>query len=54
MVSKRKFKNVAIYSSINEKKVNSIADQVVEVLSSLGVDFLFPSSSKIKTKFSRS
>ena len=52
MVSKQKFKNVAIYSSINDKKVNSIADQVAEVLSSLGVNFLFPSSSKIKTKFS--
>ena len=52
MVRKQKFKNIAIYSSLNNKKVNSIADQVVEVLTSLGINFSFPSSSKIQTKFS--
>jgi NAD+ kinase len=46
----KKFKNVAIYSSLNNKKVNSIAEQVVEVLTSLGVKCLFPSSSKIRSK----
>lgn len=50
MVSDLKFKNVAIYSSINDKKVNSIAEQVMEVLSSLGVNCLFPSSSRITGK----
>ena len=33
MVRKVQFKNVAIYSSINNQKVNSIADQVIEILS---------------------
>jgi NAD+ kinase len=51
MVSDLKFKNVAIYSSINDKKVNAIAEQVEEVLSSLGVKCLFPSSSRISGKF---
>ena len=32
-----KFKNVAIYSSLKDKKVVDIADQVEEVLSNLGV-----------------
>ena len=50
MVNDLKFKNVAIYSSINDKKVNSIAEQVMEVLSSLGVNYLFPSSSRITGK----
>ena len=41
------FKNVAIYSSLKDKKVISIANQVKEVLSSLGINCLFPDSSKI-------
>ena len=41
------FKNVAIYSSLKDKKVISIANQVKEVLSNLGINCLFPDSSKI-------
>ena len=41
------FKNVAIYSSLKDKKVISIANQVKEVLSSLGINCRFPDSSKI-------
>ncbi|MDC0509564.1 NAD(+)/NADH kinase [Gammaproteobacteria bacterium] len=48
MVNNLKFKNVAIYSSLRDKKIVSIAKQVVEVLSSLGVICLSPVSSKIK------
>ena len=48
MVTKKKsFKNVAIYSSIEDKKINLIAKQVIEVLTSLDIACLFPSSSKI-------
>jgi len=48
MVTKRKsFNSVAIYSSINNKKISLIADQVIEVLTNLGLTCLFPSSSKI-------
>jgi NAD+ kinase len=50
MVSDLKFKNVAIYSSLDDKKVNSIADQVAEVLSHLGVNCLSPASSRINSK----
>ena len=51
MVSnKNKFKKVAIYSSIRDKRVNSIADQVVEVLTSLGIICLFPESTKVSSK----
>lgn len=51
MVSKKKkFKNIAIYSSLDNKKVCSIAEQVEEVLSSLGVECLYPVSSKISLK----
>lgn len=53
MVSNIKFKNVAIYSSLNNKQVCSIAKQVVEVLSNLGINCLFPSSSKIGKKISK-
>tara|TARA_B100002052_G_scaffold278574_1_gene285068 strand:- start:2772 stop:3656 length:885 start_codon:yes stop_codon:yes gene_type:complete len=52
MVSNLKFKNVAIYSSLKDKKVVSIASQVAEVLSNLGVNCLSPVSSKIKSEFS--
>jgi len=48
MVNNLKFRNVAIYSSLKDKKVISIAKQVAEVLSNLGVICLSPVSSKIK------
>ena len=48
MVTKKKsFKNIAIYSSIEDKKINLIAKQVIEVLTSLDITCLFPSSSRI-------
>ena len=47
MVKKYKFNNVAIYSSLEDKKVVSIAKQVIEVLTSLGINCLLPQSSKI-------
>ena len=50
MVRKVQFKNVAIYSSINNQKVNSIADQVIEILSNLKVNCIAPNSSQIQTK----
>ena len=50
MVNQPKFKNVAIYSSLKEKRVHTIADQIIEVLSQLGINCLAPSSSKIKSK----
>jgi len=50
MVTKLKFKKVAIYSSLDDLKVNSIANQVAEVLYNLGVECLFPASSRIKCK----
>ncbi len=53
MVKKLKFQNVAIYSSLNDKRINSIADQLIEVLSSQGVNYLFPASSKIGSKFTK-
>lgn len=50
MVTNSKFKNVAIYSSLSEKRVNSIANQVVEVLSNIGINCLSPASSRIRSK----
>ena len=50
MVNNLKFKNVAIYSSLNNKKVSSIAEQVIEVLTNLGINCLFPATSSIKSK----
>jgi NAD+ kinase len=50
MVRKVQFNNVAIYSSINNQKVNSIADQVIDILSNLKVNCVAPNSSQIKTK----
>lgn len=47
MVANLKYKNVAIYSSLKDKKVDSIASQVTEVLTNLGVNCLSPSSSGI-------
>lgn len=45
-----KFRNVAIYSSLKDKKVLDIADQIEEVLSNLGVRFVYPVSSKISRR----
>ncbi len=53
MVIQNSFTNVAIYSSINNKQVLSIAKQVAEVLTNLGINCLFPSSSKIGTRISK-
>lgn len=53
MVNNIKFQNVAIYSSLNDTKVNSIADQVIEVLSNLGVECMSPASSKIESKLQK-
>tara|TARA_B100000575_G_scaffold286134_1_gene282414 strand:- start:1166 stop:2047 length:882 start_codon:yes stop_codon:yes gene_type:complete len=47
MVANLKYRNVAIYSSLKDKKVDSIASQVTEVLTNFGVNCLSPSSSKI-------
>jgi len=44
------FKNVAIYSSLKDIKVVSIANQVIEVLESLGINCMFPESSAISGK----
>ena len=44
------FKNVAIYSSLKDTKVVSIANQVIEVLESLGINCMFPESSAISEK----
>ena len=52
MVSKIKFRNVAIYSSLNHKNVISIAKQVKEVLKSFDINCLYPSSSKISNLIS--
>jgi len=50
MVTKKlKFKKVAIYSSSKDKKISSIANQVVEVLDNLDVTCLAPVSSKISS-----
>ena len=48
-----KFKNIAIYSSLRDKKVVDIADQVEEVLSNIGVRFVYPKSSKISRRDSK-
>ncbi len=45
--NKLKFKKVAIYSSSKEKKIISIANQVIEVLSNLNVSCKIPESAKI-------
>ena len=47
MVDDLKFKNVAIYSSLKDRNIISIAKQVTEILTNLGVKCLYPSSSKI-------
>ena len=54
MVEKQiEFNNVAVYSSLEKKKAHSIANQVIEVLSNLGIKCLFPSSSKITKYFTK-
>jgi NAD+ kinase len=54
MVKKQlEFNNVAIYSSLKMKKAHSIANQVIEVLSNLGIKCLFPSSSEITKHFTK-
>ncbi len=53
VANQNKFNNVAIYSSLEIKKAYSIANQVIEVLSSLGLKCLFPSSSKITKHFTK-
>lgn len=54
MVEKQlEFNNVSIYSSLEMKKAHSIANQVIEVLSNLGIKCLFPSSSKITKHFTK-
>ena len=51
MVTKpNNFKKIAIYSSLNNSKVNIIAEQVMEVLTNLGLTCLFPQSSKISRR----
>ena len=47
MVSKLKFENIAIYSSLDHKNITAIAKQVIEVLTNFGANCLFPNSSKI-------
>lgn len=47
------FKNVAIYSSLKDTKVVSIANQVIEVLESLGINCMFPESSAISGKINK-
>ena len=53
MVANLKYRNVAIYSSLKDKKVDSIASQVTEVLTNFGVNCLSPSSSKISNDTNR-
>ena len=48
-----KFQNIAIYSSLNDKKIVAIANQVIEVLTNLGIKCLFPSSSKVTKAISK-
>ena len=44
---KSRFKSIAIYSSINSKRVSQIALHVEEVLEGLGINRIIPKSSKI-------
>ena len=48
-----KFRNIAIYSSLNDKKIVAIANQVIEVLTNLGIKCLYPSSSKVTKSISK-
>ena len=49
----KNFKRVAIYSSINDKKVVFIANQLQEILSSHEIKCIFPKSSKITTNLTK-
>ena len=49
----RKFKRIAIYSSIKDKKVIFIAHQLQEILESRKIECLFPKSSKISKDLSK-
>ena len=44
----KEFKTIAVYSSINDKKVSQIALQLEEIIDSLGLKKIVPSSSKVK------
>ena len=46
---KKKFKSIAIYSSISSSKVAQIASQLEEIIYNLSLRKLFPESSSIKT-----
>ena len=46
---KKKFKSIAIYSSISSSKVAQIASQLEEIICNLKLRRLFPESSAIKT-----
>jgi len=44
----KKFKTIAIYSSINDEKVSRIALQLEEIIGNLGLKKIVPGSSKVK------
>ena len=46
---KKKFKSIAIYSSISSSKVSQIALQLEEIINNLGLKKITPASSSIKT-----
>ena len=46
----RKFETIAISSSLNDKRVTFIANQLEEILNNLNIKCLFPKSSKIGGK----
>ena len=46
---KKKFKSIAIYSSISSSKVSQIALQLEEIINNLGLKKIIPASSSIKT-----
>ena len=49
MVKKNyKFKNIAVYSSIDTKKVSLISSQLIEIINNLDLNILMPNSSSIK------
>ena len=54
MVStKNKFKSIAIYSSLKDSKVLHLANQIVEVLSNLDIECVFPNSSQITSSMKK-
>ena len=44
----KEFKTIAVYSSINDKKVSQIALQLEEIIGNLGLKKIVPGSSKVK------